>query len=100
MIIGICKKCRCTHSMPLRKSDFGLRKTGVCEIANTRLANATSLTRYKIPGEYGIRRGFGGANILIIMGLRVIIKNCVEREKYKKTNKTTTRKDKLNILLL
>ena len=56
--------------MPLRKSDFGLRKTGVSEIGNTGLPNATSLTRHNIPGECGIRRGFGGVNILIITGLR------------------------------
>ena len=57
--------------MPLRKSDFGLRKTGVSEIGNTGLPNATSLTRHSIPGECGIRRGFGGVNIWIITGLSV-----------------------------
>ena len=39
--------------MPLQKSDFGLRKTGVSEIGNTGLPNATSLTRHNIPGECG-----------------------------------------------
>ena len=65
--------------MPLRKSDFGLRKTGVSEITNTGLANAMSLTCHNIPGECGIRRGFGGVNILIIMGLSATASGAVNR---------------------
>ena len=61
-MIGICKKCHCTHSMPLRKSDFGL-------CFRNRKHRVSELTRHNIPGECGIRRGFGGVNISIITGL-------------------------------